>query len=176
MNAVTLAGNTTMKLNSTNGVQTNDVLAANSIVLGGTLTVNNTGPTLVAGQSFRLFNSTNITGAFTAVSLPANNGAGVTYTWNTNSLTTNGIISVLSGGGLVNTNSTNFTYSVSAGVLTLAWPSDHTGWYLQMDTNSIGLTTNDADWVTVTNSNGTNSIALPISTNSPATFFRLYYP
>lgn len=175
-NAASLAGNITMKLNSTNAVQTNDVLAANSIVLGGTLTVNNTGPTLVAGQSFKLFSSTNITGSFTAVSLPANNGAGVTYTWNTNQLATNGIISVLSGGGLVNTNSTNFTYSVSSGVLTLGWPSDHTGWFLQMDTNSIGLTTNEADWVTVTNSSATNSIALPIATNVTATFFRLYYP
>ncbi len=63
---------------------------------------------------------------------------------------------------------------VSHGQLTLAWPVDHQGWILQMQTNSPGqgLGTN---WVTVSGSNGTNQMAFPINSNG-SLYFRLVSP
>lgn len=62
--------------------------------------------------------------------------------------------------------------SAGGGQLQFSWPLDHTGWWLQMQTNSLaaGLGTN---WVTVPGSDGTNRIALPIVPADSSVFFRL---
>jgi len=54
----------------------------------------------------------------------------------------------------------------------LSWPEDHTGWTLQVQTNSrsVGLSTN---WFEVPGSTTTNSVTLPISTPNGAVFYRL---
>jgi hypothetical protein len=54
-------------------------------------------------------------------------------------------------------------------------PSDHTGWLLQAQTNSLnaGLRTN---WVTLPGSDSTSQITLPIGLDTGAVFFRLIYP
>jgi autotransporter-associated beta strand protein len=59
--------------------------------------------------------------------------------------------------------------------LQLFWPQDHTGWTLQMQTNSLntGLGTN---WVGVTNSTVTNQLIVPFSATNGSVFFRLVYP
>jgi len=59
--------------------------------------------------------------------------------------------------------------------LQLVWPATHTGWRLEVQTNSLtmGLGTN---WVTVSDSASTNQVFLPISISSPSVFFRLIYP
>ncbi|MDR3459781.1 MAG: alginate lyase family protein [Verrucomicrobiae bacterium] len=59
--------------------------------------------------------------------------------------------------------------------LQLFWPQDHTGWTLQIQTNSpnTGLGTN---WVNITNSTATNQITIPIGTANSSVFFRLKYP
>ena len=59
--------------------------------------------------------------------------------------------------------------------LQLSWPEDHSGWRLQVQTNSInvGLANN---WVTVPNSDLTNVVSVPISPNNGAVFYRLVYP
>ena len=126
-NVATLGGALYVELNRTNGAQTNDILVASSIVLGGTLTVTNLGPTLVAGDRFVLLKG-GVSGSFTTVNLPENLG-GVTYTW-TNRTDIDGSIRVLTV-VTVNTNPTNITTSVSGSTLTLSWPADHTGWRLQ---------------------------------------------
>jgi len=56
-----------------------------------------------------------------------------------------------------------------------SWPTDHTGWNLQMQTNALnaGLGTN---WVTLPGSNATNSIALPVNPANQSCFFRLISP
>ena len=91
-NAVALTGTTLFSINRTN-VQNADLLAANSVVVGGTLTVTNSGPALVAGDAFQLFK---ISGAFTnaqpALNLPALPAGD---TWNVSNLSTNGTISVV---------------------------------------------------------------------------------
>jgi len=74
----------------------------------------------------------------------------------------------------INTNSPVLTNSVSAGSLTLSWPADHTGWMLQVQTNSLGkgLGTN---WVDVPGSTSTNTVSLPIVTANGTVFYRLKY-
>jgi regulation of enolase protein 1 (concanavalin A-like superfamily) len=57
----------------------------------------------------------------------------------------------------------------------LNWPSDHTGWQLQVQTNalSVGIGTN---WSTVSGSTLTNQLTLPLNTANGAVFFRLVRP
>lgn len=59
--------------------------------------------------------------------------------------------------------------------LQVGWPGDHIGWLLQAQTNSSpnGLGTN---WVTLSGSDGTNQISVPISPSNASVFFRLVHP
>ena len=59
--------------------------------------------------------------------------------------------------------------------LQFTWPSDHLGWKLQVQTNSLGggLGTN---WATVASSTGTNQIFIPVVSTNGSVFFRLVYP
>ena len=61
------------------------------------------------------------------------------------------------------------------GQVLLSWPPDHTGWSLQAQINSVdrGLGTN---WVTVSGSNLTNQIVLPVWPAYDSVFFRLALP
>jgi hypothetical protein len=65
--------------------------------------------------------------------------------------------------------------SNSGGALTLSWPQDHIGWFLQIQTNrvSAGLGSN---WATVPGSATTNQFILPISLTNGCVFLRLEYP
>ncbi len=74
----------------------------------------------------------------------------------------------------VNTTPTNIVVTVSSGTLTLTWPTDHTGWQLQSQTNTLstGLGTN---WVDVANTSSTNSYSTTIDPTAPSVFYRLKY-
>ncbi|HXR46411.1 MAG TPA: hypothetical protein VN784_03135 [Candidatus Limnocylindrales bacterium] len=86
----TLNGNTVMKLNGANY----DVLSVSgTLTYGGTLTLTNISAPLAAGNSFTLFSAAGYSGSFATIS-PAIPGAGLA--WNTNNLTVNGTISVVS--------------------------------------------------------------------------------
>ncbi len=65
--------------------------------------------------------------------------------------------------------------SNSAGNLQLSWPQDHTGWSLQIQTNSMskGLSTN---WNVVPGSSQTNVVTVPIVQTNESVFLRLVYP
>ena len=72
-NTLTLGGTTTMEIDALSA--TNDRIAgvsgvANTIHYGGTLTVTSINGILLPGQSFRLFEATNILGAFAVTNLP----------------------------------------------------------------------------------------------------------
>jgi len=54
----------------------------------------------------------------------------------------------------------------------ITWPQDHTGWTLEVQTNS-GLGTN---WVRVSASQTTNQTVFPIDSAQGGVFFRLVYP
>jgi hypothetical protein len=73
-------------------------------------------------------------------------------------------------------NPTNIMFSVQGGnVLQLSWPADHIGWILQVQTNSLtaGIGTN---WVTISGSDSTNQMLIPISPSEGSIFFRLMFP
>ena len=78
-------------------------------------------------------------------------------------------------GPSVNQNPTNIVASVSGNQLTLAWPVDHTGWQLQVQTNSlsVGLGNN---WVPVSGSTGVNEVVVPMDPANGSVFYRLVYP
>ena len=121
----------------------------------------------MAGDTFALF-SKPMSGSFTTVTLPVLPGTNVYWT---NNLALNGTIAVVAV-AMVNTNSPVLTNSYAGGNLTLSWPTDHIGWTLQAQTNSLssGLGTN---WVDVAGSVVTNSVAIPVNPANGAVFYRL---
>ena len=166
---LTLNGNLAIELNKSLA-QSNDLMVVAGTITNagsGLLIVSNLGAsTLVAGDKFKLFNKPLANGgALTIV------GAGVSWT---NTLAVDGSISVLPA-TVVSTAPVTLTNLFSNGNLNLSWPSDHTGWRLEAQTNSLtsGLGTN---WVTWPNSATTNSIAIPVDAQNPSVFFRLAYP
>lgn len=164
----TIGGTVTMKLDRA-AVPNSDRLVAPSVVVnaGATLTVTNLGSTsLAAGDTFTLF-STPISGAFTTVNLPALPSANLAWT---NRLAVNGTIAVVSTGA--NPNPTSITVTPVGNNLTLSWPADHTGWTLQVQTNTLatGLSSN---WVDVPGSTSTNSVTVPVDSARGAVFYRL---
>jgi hypothetical protein len=96
------------------------------------------------------------------------------YIW-TNRLAIDGTIQVTGLG--VNTNPTNITYTVSGSTLTLQWPTDHTGWTLQSQTNNLatGLSTNSSAWHDVSGSQTTNQMIINVNPANPTVFYRLRY-
>ena len=172
--SLTNAGSILMEI-SYDGVATNAdrINVATNLVLGGTLTVTNVGPNpLAAGQSFKLFNAPSYTtGTFASVTLPALSGG---LGW-TNKLALNGTIAVVA---TAVTTPTNITAMINGSNLELSWPADHTGWRLQVQTNSlsVGLVTNLLNWVTITNTELSNSYTNTIDTVNGTVFYRMVYP
>ena len=76
---------------------------------------------------------------------------------------------------VISTIPTNISTSVSGNTLTLSWPTDHLGWHLQIQTNSVtvGLNTN---WVTLPGSDTVTSTNLTIDPANGSVFYRLVYP
>jgi autotransporter-associated beta strand protein len=165
-NVVTLGGTTTLELSRPN----NDRLVAHQFNFGGTLVVTNIGGKLQAGDTFQLFSGPSA-GVFLSVILPTNDATGATYTWEDDTLTT-GSIKVLTATGGMATNPTNITTSVTGTNLTLTWPTDHKGWILQAQTNSL----TGPNWFTVSGASSTNQFTVPIDPANKSVFFRLLLP
>ena len=166
---VTLSGTNVIKLVQTN--LTSDMLLVNgTLTLGGTLRLVNLAGTFAGGESFQIFSAFGYNSGFTSI-VPATPGPG--QTWDTNSLATTGVISVVGSG--VNNTPTNIVSSVAGGNLTLSWPGDHIGWTLQVQTNSrsAGL---GANWFPVAGSSLTNQVTVPVDSTQPTVFYRLTYP
>jgi hypothetical protein len=64
---------------------------------------------------------------------------------------------------------------VNGSNLDVSWPSSHTGWQLQVQTNALptGLSTN---WVAWPGSTTTNQVSVPVNVANPSVFLRLVYP
>jgi len=86
-----------------------------------------------------------------------------------------GINSSQAGATLVSIAPVELSMSLLTSNLSLSWPEDHTGWRLQMQTNTLftGLSTN---WMDVPDSQATNSVLLPLHPQDGAVFYRLVYP
>ena len=177
---LTVIGNVTLAANSTNvmtlakGSATNDVVLATAatpttIAYNGTLVLTNISGTLASTDTFKLFSASNYTGSFSAV-LPAVPAAGLG--WDTSTLATDGTLRLIA---TVNLTPTNITAALAGNQLTLSWPSDHTGWHLQAQTNSLsaGLGTN---WVTIPNTDQSNQYTTTVDSTQGTVFYRMVYP
>jgi hypothetical protein len=117
---------------------------------------------MASGDKFTLFSQAVTNGNLVAITAPA----GVAFV---NNLAVDGSISV------VNTSPTNMAAQVVGNQLTLSWPSDHTGWHLQAQTNSpgSGLGTN---WANVSGTGSANSYTTTLDPTNGSVFYRLVYP
>jgi hypothetical protein len=70
------------------------------------------------------------------------------------------------------TSAPNLGGELVGGQIKIIWPSDHTGWRLQVQTNSLVGT----NWLTVLGSMFTNQSVFPFDLTSGSVFFRLAYP
>ncbi len=169
-NSLTLAAGSFTKVKINKTAAANDTLAGLTVLTyGGTLVVSNLSGTLTTADKFPIFKAGSYAGTFIAVS-PASPGAGLA--WDTSTLATDGTLRIAVGTA---TNPTNLTATVVGGnSLQLSWPADHTGWTLEVQTNSLqaGLGTN---WVAVANSTGTNIISVPIVPSNGSVFYRLQH-
>ena len=161
----TLNGALVMQLNRTNAINASK-FTAGTLINPAALTVTNVGPALQGGDTFQLFSAA--VSGFTATNLPTLTGS---MYW-INNLAVNGSLTVTNP---VATNPTNITATVSGSTLTLSWPADHTGWHLQLQTNSLttGLYTN---WVTLPGSDLVNTTNFTINPANGSVFYRMVYP
>jgi autotransporter-associated beta strand protein len=144
-----------------------------SLTLGGTVTVTNYGgAAYIGGDTLALFSATAISTNSGFNIVPATPGANLA--WDISTIPVDGTLRVIST-LVVNPNPTNILFSVSGNQLTLSWPADHTGWELEIQTNSlsVGLSTN---WVTYPASTTADSISIPINLANGTVFYRLVYP
>jgi autotransporter-associated beta strand protein len=166
-NTLAQNGTTWMKLNRVS-VPNSDRLVATNISCGGTLVVTNVGPTLKAGDTFRLFSSANPpTGAFTLV-LPNY------YVWDTSNLNVNGTISVVRYSPPV-ISSVDFS-TLSSGTITVNATNGVSGGPVNVMT-STNISLPLGSWTPVTTNsfdgNGNYSEAVTLSPGSPRQFFIL---
>ncbi len=150
-------------VNKTAGIANSKVTGLSSVAIGGTLVVNSVGNTLAAGDAIQLFSAGSYSGGFANI-FPASPGGGLG--WNTSTLLADGTLRVTSA---ANPQPTNIVFSASGGQLSFSWPSDHTGWTLQVQTNKL-LGTN---WVDVSGSSTTNHVFIPIDPNTKDAFYRM---
>jgi autotransporter-associated beta strand protein len=162
---LTLAGSTTMELNRTNTPANADKISANTLTLGGVLTVTNIGDALQTGDTFTLFHGT-LNGSFTATNLPSN------VTWDTSLLGSQGIIKVLSA-------SVQQPYmtkiSISGGNVIISGTNAAPG-----QTYNVLTSTNLASgqWIPIstnTFSSSVFSITNPVNGNAPQSFYRMKF-
>ncbi|MSR65789.1 MAG: hypothetical protein EXS24_00240 [Pedosphaera sp.] len=168
---LTNRGTIELKLNKAGATLTNDsVHGLTGINYGGTLKLTITAsPALTTSDSFPLFFAGAYSGAFSSL-VPSVPVFGLA--WDTSTLSTDGTLRIMAG---PNTTPTNITSSVSGNNLTLSWPSDHTGWRLQAQTNSVntGISNN---WFDVAGSSTTNLLILPVDLTKGTVFYRMIYP
>jgi fibronectin-binding autotransporter adhesin len=148
-------------------VSSDQVVVSSQLIYGGTLKLDLSGDALNASDSLKLFTATNsYSGAFSSIDPTTPSGG---YAWNTNTLTADGTLRIFS-----TSQPTVSSEVVSSGTqLHLAWPTDHTGWVLQSQTNAVGgLTTN---WHDVPGSSLSNEIYIPIDQANQSVFYRLVY-
>ena len=172
-NNITLGGALLLELNRTNAQNCDQLVSVlGTITYGGTLSVTNRGPALQAGDGFQLFPGA-VT-AFSSIQVATNDATGSFYTW-TNKVAIDGSVQVLAVVSPVNKSPTNLTANVSGNQLVLSWPTDHIGWHLQGQTNppTAGLSTN---WVTIPNTDLSNSYTNTVDTAQGSVFYRMVYP
>jgi fibronectin-binding autotransporter adhesin len=169
-------GTVSLNVSKTSGVVTAAKLtvdASYSLTYGGTLYLELTGEDLTTSDTLPLFSSTGGYAGTFATIVPATPAAGLL--WNTNTLTTDGILRIAAPSSIPTT-PTNITCTVVGGgtQLEIAWPQDYTGWKLQGQTNSLSVGISNT-WFDVPDSATTNRVYMPIDPANGSVFYRLYY-
>ena len=165
-NSITLNAGSTNVFEVNGSTLAKDVVAAGgTVTYGGVLKIVPSG-TFTAGQTFTLFSGAGAISPSNFSSVQGSPGIGLGFNF------TNGVLSVVT---TVATNSTNISYTVGGGNLTLTWPADHTGWRLQVQINAlnVGLGTN---WADVSGAKLTNYMLFPLDPTTGSIFYRLVYP
>jgi autotransporter-associated beta strand protein len=171
--SLTNKGTIELKLSKAGATLSNDsIQGLNQITYGATLKLDITAsPVLSTSDSFILFYANSYSGAFTNF-LPATPGFGLA--WDASTLATDGTLRIKQGPAL---NQTNITALVvgGGGSLQIAWPSDHLGWSLQVQTNAagVGLSTN---WFRIPGSDTETQVVIPLNPANGSVFYRLVYP
>jgi autotransporter-associated beta strand protein len=166
-------GTIELKISKAGATLSNDSInGAATVTYGGTLKLDVTAsPALTTSDSFKLFAATSYEGAFASIS-PSVPVFGLA--WDTSTLATDGTLRIKQGPA---TTSTSITAVVVGGgsALQIAWPADHLGWSLQVQTNAAGagLSTN---WVRVSGSDTVTQEVIPFDPASGSLFYRLIYP
>ena len=70
----------------------------------------------------------------------------------------------------------NITTRATAQNLTLAWPADHLGWQLLMNTNGVEGLTLSRRWFHVPSASRTNEIVIPVDPSLRSAFYQLVWP
>ncbi len=132
---LTLNGTTSMDINRGSAPNADRIIAGTN-VFGGTLTVNNLGAALQAGDSFQLFSSAINTGGFATVNLPALTGG---LTWN-NTLAANGKITVVAPVVPPTVSAVITNFSLAGTSITLSGTNAQAGaTYYLMSTTNVAL-------------------------------------
>ena len=175
MGNLTISNNLTLTTGSATYMQVqrspltnNAVKISGTLVEGGTLTVTNIGGALANGDSFKLFNAANYSGAFAGFVLPALTG---NLVWNTNTLKTSGTLSVVTL-----TSPTIATIKIAGGKLVFSGTGGVNNWpyYVLASTN---LALPSELWTQVAtnqfDTGGNFSITNTIDPSQPQTFYKL---
>jgi len=170
-NTLTLGGTCLIEVNTGASPNTDQVAGTTTVHYGGTLQIVNQGAPLTTADTFQIFPAGTRSGTFANI-VPANPDNNPGLTWNTSTLTTDGILRISSAGGGPDTTPTTLVSSVGGGNLTLSWPTDHTGWTLQTQTNSRSTGLNST-WFNVSGSTTTNQVIIPVDSAQPTVFYRL---
>ena len=170
---LTTSGNLFIEVNKALS-QTNDSVVVTGILTNtgsGTVSVTNlnSGAKLVAGDKFTLFNQPLLNGNALTVT-----GGGTGVNW-INNLAVDGSISVQSVSAPVNTNTFTLGATLVGNNLVFSWPSDHLGWKLQAQTNSLSVGVSN-NWVTLSNTATVTNYTVPVNLANPCVFFRMVYP
>lgn len=176
---ITISGGTLTVINNftmPNSGVFNFALGTNTstVTVGGNLAFNNTTINVTNAAGFGL-------GAYTLFSYTGSEGG--TYALGSTP-TNNFVYSLTNNSGQIqfvvstsgpSTTPVTLLYTNNGGQLKLSWPQDHTGWFVQIQTNSVakGLSSN---WTTVPGSNGTNTFLVPVNPTNGSVFLRLSYP
>jgi autotransporter-associated beta strand protein len=170
-NSLTIQGGSTNNFEVNKLASTKDLVIVNgNVTYNGTLFATNLAGTITTSDTFQIFNASGSkAGSFT--NIIGSPGAGLAWTFNPPAGTLGVVQSVA-------TNPTNIIFSVSGNTLNLSWPADHTGWILQVQTNSLatGLQTNSGAWFNVPGSAGVDSTNFTINPANGSVFYRLISP
>ncbi len=141
------------------------VVSGSPATYAGTLVLTNRGAPLQVGDTFTLFAASEYSGNFTIVSQTP----GQEVSWDTNNLTVNGSVSVLT---VAATTPPGLSYGFSSTTLDLAWPANYLGWGLE--TNAVSITA-DA-WFPYPGSTSQTNISITVNPGDSNVFYRLVSP